>query len=469
LATACAGAASTSTSGVADPVASVNPVPNYLNECAPAGLDDTPPCLQMALAAIDAARAKEGLGPMVLPSSFVRLTVPEQLFVAVDTERLDRGLAPFVGLSVSLDSTAATGARRAEAPPAPPAEEGYRTVSTDWIGGIANGLDADFQWLYADGPGSGLPDCSSIGGPGCWYDRHTVLDRFGTGSLVMGAGLDPTGDTSPGDKGGASLAAVFAATSHTGTYLYTWREAVAAEGHGLLRPLRSLPADESPTGIADPRHNVAPDPDYTRLCQPGGVDDSPACLDGVLAAVNHARALEGVRPMVLPPGYASLSVPDQIFVAVNLERVDRGLPPFVGLTAALDANAAAGAAKANDPPDPGSNYTLVDGEWAGGSSNGLDAVYGWMYDDGLDSGNLECERAGASGCWGHRKGILDDFGSGPDLVMGAAIDPTGDTNPGDRGGTSMAATLAVDDRRPGPLVYTWPPAGERAVLGTPGP
>jgi hypothetical protein len=282
-------------------------------------------------------------------------------------------------------------------------------------------------------------------------------------------GLDPNVDTSPGDPGGASLAAVFAAASHTGAFVYTWREAVAAARHGVLRPIRSLPSDESATGIADPRHNVGPDPDYTELCQPVGVDDSPTCLAAVLAAVNHARALEGVRAMVLPPGYATLSVPEQIFVAVDLERVDRGLAPFVGLTTALDANAALGAARANDPPDPGSAYTLVDGEWAGGSANGLDAVYGWMYDDGLDSGNLDCERAGAPGCWGHRKGILDDFGSGADLVMGAAIDPTGDTNPGDRGGTSMAATLAVGDRRPGPLVDTWPPRAEPAPAATRGP
>ena len=130
-------------------------------------------------------------------------------------------------------------------------------------------------------------------------------------------------------------------------------------------------------------------------------------------------------------------------MAVNLERVDRGLPAFAGLTAALDQNAQEGADEADDPPDPGRAYDLDDAEWAGGSSNGLDAVYGWMYDDGFDSGNLDCLRHGAAGCWGHRKGILDDFGSGPNLVMGAAIDTTGDTHRGDKGGTSMAVTLAV--------------------------
>ena len=200
---------------------------------------------------------------------------------------------------------------------------------------------------------------------------------------------------------------------------------------------------------------MAPLPDYTRVCFASGIDDSPACIGAVLAAINHAHALEGIRPMVLPSGFARLSVPDQLFVAVNLERVDRGLPAFGGLTTALDRNAQRGANDANDPPDPGQQYDLDDAEWAGGSSNGLDAVYGWMYDDGFDSGNLDCLHRGAAGCWGHRKGILDDFGSGANLVMGAAIDMMGDTHSGDGGGTSMAVTLAVAGAPVHSFTYSW--------------
>ena len=159
--------------------------------------------------------------------------------------------------------------------------------------------------------------------------------------------------------------------------------------------------------------------------------------------------------MVLPPDFAQLSIPDQLFIAVNLERVDRGLAAFGGLTTALNRNAQRGADAANDPPDPGASYDLDDAEWAGGSSNGLDAVYGWMYDDGFDSGNLDCLHRGAPGCWGHRKGILDDFGSGPNLVMGAAIARNADTNRGDRGGTSMAVTLAVAAAPVTTFTYSW--------------
>ena len=213
--------------------------------------------------------------------------------------------------------------------------------------------------MYDDGPDSGVPGCSDSQPSGCWVDRHIALDRFGSHDLVMGAGFDPTGDTSSGDQGGSSLAAILTVggprrgggDTHRPD-AYTWNEALAATSAGTLRPLRSVPSSESATGIPDPRHNVAPVPDYTRVCSPGGLDDSPACIAAVLAAVNHAHTLEGVRPMVLPSGFARLSVPDQLFVAVNLERVDRGLPPLGGLTTALDRERAGGSGRRQRPARP---------------------------------------------------------------------------------------------------------------------
>ncbi len=440
--------------GLGDPPQSLSPVPNYPDLCAPIGADTSTTCVRLTLAAIDAARAREGVRPMVLPSDFPRLTVPEQLFVAIDRERVDRGLAPFPGLTTALDANAEKGAVAAQLPPRP--DRAYGPVDTEWIGAVDNGLDADFQWMYDDGRDSGVPECSGSQTSGCWADRHIVLDRFGSRHLVMGAAFDPTGDTSPGDRGGSSLAATLAATTaRPAAYAYTWKEALAADAAGILEPLRAIPPSESATGIADPTGNVAPVPDYTRVCAANGLDNSPACIDAALAAINHAHALEGVPPMVLPSGFARLSVPDQLFVAVNLERVDRGLAPFGGLTTELNHNAQVGADDAADPPDPGQAYVLDDAEWAGGSSNGLDAVYGWMYDDGFDSGNLDCLHRGAPGCWGHRKGILDDFGSGANLVMGAAVDTTGDTHSGDSGGTSMAVTLAVADAPVRSFTYSW--------------
>ena len=443
------------TNGTSNPPHSVTPAPDYLNVCAPVGADTSAPCLRVTLEAIDAARAKEGVRPMTLPADFSQLTVPEQLFVAVNRERIDRGLAPFTGLTTALDVRAQKGADALQLPPRP--GDAYPSVGTEWINAVDNGLDADYQWMYDDGPDSGVPGCSSHKASGCWADRHMVLHRFGSDHLAMGAAFDASGDTTPGDQGGSSLAALFAvnaARPSSYTYTYTWRDALTATTKGTLQPLRSIPSTESGTGIPDPTGNVTPTPDYTSACA-SGLDNTPACIDAALAAINHAHALEDVRPMVLPAGFAQLSVPDQLFVAVNLERVDRGLAPFGGLTARLNENAQRGANDANDPPDAGQAYVLEDAEWAGGSSNGLDAVYGWMYDDGYDSGNLDCVHRGAPGCWGHRKGILDDFGSGANLVMGAALNAAGDTHGGDSGGTSMAVTLAVADAPARSYTYSW--------------
>ncbi len=440
---------------LADPSHSVVPVPNYTDVCAPLGADNSTTCLQVTLDAIDTARAQEGLGPMALPVNFAQLSIPEQLFVALDAERVDRGLAPFAGLSAALNDQAQQAADAALLPARPGRQ--YSEVKLEWIGAVDNGLDADYQWLYFDGLDSGVPDCSGAQTTGCWDDRRFALSRFGSGDVVMGAGYDPAGDTSPGDRGGSSLAATMALTASgtTSGDVYTWKQALSAMALGTLQPLRAIPSSESDTGVADPSTNVEPVPDYTRICAPSGLDSSPTCIGAVLAAVNRAHALEGIRPMVLPADYGHLSVPEQLFVAVNLERVDRGLAPFVGLTTALDQNAQRGADNADDPPEPRGAYALDDAEWAGGSSNGLDAVYGWMYDDGFDSGNLDCLRRDDPGCWGHRKGILDDFGSGTNLVMGAALDTTSDTHSGDNGGTSMAVTLAVAVAPVSALTYRW--------------
>lgn len=439
---------------VADPKGPVAPSPDYTQACSVSGLDRSLSCLQVTLKAIDNARAREGVKPMVLPANFADLAVPEQLLVALDRERVDRGLRPFVGLSEALNANARRGAEAGGVPPVPGPP--WSSTRAQWTGAVANGLDADYVWMYDDGPGRGVPRCDEAGDRGCWADRHIVLDDFGSAAtLVMGAALDPTGDRSAGDRGGPSLAATLATRPDAPSDLvYTWDRAVAAMGAGTVTAREAVPADTSATHIPDPARTAPPNPDYPHVCGEG-VDSSDQCLQSALQAVNNARAAEGVKPMVLTPGFDRLTVPQQILVVVDLERVDRGLAPFVGLTAALNGNAEQGADVANDPPDPGPGYEVVDTIWAGGSSNGLDADYGWMYDDGPGSTNLDCPSSGGSGCWGHRHAILDDFGSVGTLVMGAALTPSGDTSQGDGGGPSLAATLAVMPASPGSYVFTW--------------
>ncbi|HWD10112.1 MAG TPA: hypothetical protein VHA57_13575 [Actinomycetota bacterium] len=470
LVASCSSPTSSATN-IRDPTASVTAKPDYTAACSPSGPDQSTPCLRVTLAAIDAARAREHLKPMTIPADYATLSVPEQLLVVLDAERVDRGLDPFAGLSPVLDAEAVTAAAAARLPGAP--GRGFRSVDTEWIGDISNALDADYEWMYDDGPGS-IQGCHRSGQSGCWADRHIVLDDFGSdgsgdrATLVMGAGFDPTGDTSRGDEGGTSLAVTLATTNRPDGLVYTWDQAQADIASAALQPADAPPANASATHIADPPQTISPNPDYTEVCASSGLDSSSGCIQTVLAAIDNARSQEGVKPMALPPGYAAMTVPDQIFVAVNLERVDRGLPPFSALTTQLDSNAQVGANDANDPPDPGKDYSVVDTEWAGGSSNGLDADYGWMYDDGIGSGNLDCPDKGGPGCWGHRHGLLDNFGTVGTLVMGAAVNPTSDTGD-DKGGPSMAATLAVTSGQTGTLVLSWSQVLATMPSATPSP
>jgi hypothetical protein len=437
-----------------EPTKSLAPKPDYYNSCAISGLDETPGCLQVALDAIDHARQQEKLGPLRLPADYATLPFDQQMLLVVDQERVDRGIPPVAGLTATLDRVAAQGAAIDDLSPNP--GNGYSGTSLEAYSDFYNPLDIDYQWVYDDGPGSGTSGCSDPGDQGCWADRDIVLGTYPAGgSLAMGAAQDPTGDSQLDDKGGPSMAMAIGADIGGDPLTYTWTQAQAALAGPALVPLSRAPLGVSDTGIADPPHTEPAEPDYERSCAQSGLDDSARCLSAILAAVNHARAAEGVKPMVLPAGFARMSVVEQLFVTTNLERADRGLPPFVGMSAQLDANSAAGAAKANDPPNP--SFALGDDtEWSGGSVNGLDADYGWMYDDGRGSGNVDCPRTGGAGCWGHRNGILDNFGTVGTMVMGAAYDPHGDNAAnGWASGTSMAMTLAAQLNPPASYVISW--------------
>ncbi len=170
---------------LADPAQSVTPVPDYPRTYAPSGSDSTGPCLRITLEAIDAARAEEGVRPMVLPADFARLTIPEQLFVAIDRERSIAAWPRSPASARTSTLVPRTAPRRRASHPGP----AYRHVTTEWIGGVDNGLDTDFQWVYDDGPDSGVPGCSTRRTSGCWADRSIVLGRRGSKQLVMGGGL----------------------------------------------------------------------------------------------------------------------------------------------------------------------------------------------------------------------------------------------------------------------------------------
>ena len=101
--------------------------------------------------------------------------------------------------------------------------------------------------------------------------------------------------------------------------------------------------------LADPPENVPRTPAMEQACSLG----SGPCQQAVLHAIDVARAAEGVGPLELPSYYDSISVPEQLLVLTDLERVDRGLAGFNGLSTKLDALSRAAAISNQDPDGPG--------------------------------------------------------------------------------------------------------------------
>jgi hypothetical protein len=256
--------------------------------------------------------------------------------------------------------------------------------------------------------------------------------------------------------------------------------------------VKSPPVTKAPAlTISNPSANIAPNPDFLapgqctfangvwgceNPCVVGtasalswpGYTNGVACTNYILSAINNARSDEGVRPMVLPSNWFSLSTPEQLFVIADLERTARGLPPYVGLNAALNADAqhaaatnadpsvAAGFAMANDAQ----GFAGFGGAWSGGF-NVLAADYIWMYDDtwggsAAKTSNIACTSAGAAGCWAHRDELL---GSDPGYNQGVGLGCTncemgaGFATPSGKG--SFTDVIEIPKGTPPPMSFTW--------------
>jgi hypothetical protein len=185
--------------------------------------DTTVTCLDESVAMLNAGRHDEGLGPLVLPRNWIRLTVPEQIFVLTELERTARGLPPDTGLAADWDAAAQVGAAAGQDPTGAGAgaQGGFLSI---WAGGQPNAIIATVDWVYDDAL---FPDgssrtlgCSPGSTSGCWGHRDAILrDTAATACgrrCAVGAGYSPTGFTGAGPgpgprqgQGQQSYAAVF--------------------------------------------------------------------------------------------------------------------------------------------------------------------------------------------------------------------------------------------------------------------
>ena len=190
--------------------------------------------------------------------------------------------------------------------------------------------------------------------------------------------------------------------------------------------------------------------------------NSAACATFVLRSIDAARATEGVRPMMLPSNWYALSANQQLFVVADLERVDRGLPPYLGINSALAASAEVAARRSTDPTiPPGFAYNSW-GSTVAGAMSPLVADYMWMYNDGWGGGpfpatiNGSCLSARSPGCWGHREVLL---GEDPALHFGVGLNCTtcemGTGYASVNGNGSYTDLLALPSGAPPAMTFTW--------------
>jgi len=199
---------------------------------------------------------------------------------------------------------------------------------------------------------------------------------------------------------------------------------------------------------SDPASNISPSPNFSTACGPAGYNDSFGCILNVVAAIDNARDSEELPSMVLPTNWSSLNPEQQLFVATNLERTARGLAPLIAVATALGPAAALGVTASVDPTaPPGFPHTEVLSNWAGNVGNPLEAVYYWMYDDGLGSPNIDCSLSSLSGCWGHRHNLLAPLACNQ-CVMGGAFGTTVQ-------GATGVTELIVETAGPIDVDFTW--------------
>ena len=158
---------------------------------------------------------------------------------------------------------------------------------------------------------------------------------------------------------------------------------------------------------------------------PSSCRSAPAgaqCINAGVYYLDKARSRAGLPPYALPANFASLSPTRQLFILVNLDRIQYGLPPFPGMTAKLNHDAFVSGVWVADDPHP-SNTTGLNTwwpGWAGAFYNAPMAYEGWVWDDGLGSNNPRCTPTDHSRCWGHRHSVLWRFPAGSVLAMGLA-------------------------------------------------
>lgn len=195
---------------------------------------------------------------------------------------------------------------------------------------------------------------------------------------------------------------------------------------------------------------------------------TPGCTQYALGAINNARAAIGEPALALPSNWYTLTIPEQLFVIADMERVGDGYPAYVGINANLTTEAQR-AASANADPGLASGFAVGNNAWGstgmGGAwsegTNVLYADYIWMYADGwggsaAQTSNIACTSATDPGCWAHRDELLGaDPGFNPGVGLGCRTCEMGTGYAQVNGGSSYVDLIELPAATPPPTTFTW--------------
>jgi hypothetical protein len=155
-----------------------------LRDCASAG--HSVACNNASLRAIDAAHQAEGIGPLLLPPAYGSMSMLSEVVAVTNAERTSRHLPALAGPWPSFDVIARRGAISRQDPTGP--------TGTTWVSNLAEGfgtpLEADYFWMYDDGPGGVNAACSSTNSVSCWVHRDNILSPW---PGLIGAAADADG------------------------------------------------------------------------------------------------------------------------------------------------------------------------------------------------------------------------------------------------------------------------------------
>jgi hypothetical protein len=111
---------------------------------------------------------------LVLPADFEDLSAADQVIAVTNAERVPRGLPAWHGPVPALARMAGQGVATDQDPNGP--------AGTTWASNLATGvltvLEADFDWMYNDGPGGSNAGCTVTAPSECWSHRANILSPW---------------------------------------------------------------------------------------------------------------------------------------------------------------------------------------------------------------------------------------------------------------------------------------------------